>query len=147
MRKWARHPHPITAACHLEGRLHIRLSGAQSNVERAVAELGGESGDETIWPSLNDHQHPYFRREGVLWRLSVAPAAPVGDEGLIEWGGAQRWMYSDASDASVHDLAARMGGHARRQDERPRFDDALSLALKQAFDPRGILNRGDAHAD
>ena len=92
----------------------------------------------------------------ALWRLSLPQtAAPLGLDGaaLHEWGGAQRWLCSDAPAA----LAAR--APRRRPAAMPRSGspptgrngvftppepplDRIHRQLKRAFDPAGLFNPG-----
>jgi glycolate oxidase FAD binding subunit len=96
----------------------------------------------------------------ALWRLSVpAVAPPLALEGdtLVEWGGSQRWLFSDAPSASVRNAAAAAGGHAtlyRAQDKSPGVFGPLSEpltrihhGLKTAFDPDRVFNRGRQYPD
>ena len=91
-----------------------------------------------------------------MWRLSVPPAASaliLKGEQLIEWGGAQRWLKSDAANAAgIRGSVAAAGGHAtlyRGADKSVGVFHPLAPALvkihgrmKQAFDPAGIFNPG-----
>ena len=71
---------------------------------------------------------------------------------LIEWGGAQRWVKTSAAIEQVHNEVAKVGGHAtlfRGGDRNGDIFQPLSagieqlhVALKNAFDPKRILNRG-----
>jgi glycolate oxidase len=71
---------------------------------------------------------------------------------FIDWGGAQRWLVSDAPPETVRRLAQQRGGHAalfRRGDRCGERFHALSPPLmeihrnlKHAFDPAGIFNPG-----
>ena len=78
-----------------------------------------------------------------------------GSDTLIEWGGAQRWLYSDAPPAQIRELAARAGGHASMFRSARRAADSVDFlaplpaalerihrALKKSFDPAGIFNPG-----
>jgi len=91
----------------------------------------------------------------ALWRLSVPSVAPplaLEGDTLVEWGGAQRWLVSDAPAAAVRAAAVAAGGHAtlyRAQDKAPGVFAPLSAPvariqrqLKAAFDPDGVFNRG-----
>ena len=89
----------------------------------------------------------------TLWRLSVpqttAPLALPGDS-LVEWGGAQRWLCSQADAAEVRDAAAAVGGHATLFMGHERSAgvfaplksplDRIHRELKRAFDPDGVFN-------
>lgn len=149
---WAGQPLPITAACHVGERAYVRLSGAEAAVRAARQRLGGEviEAGAAFWQSVRELEHGFFKAPGVLWRLSLPPAAPVDLKlrQFIDWGGAQRWVVSDAE---LWDLAAAAGGHATciRGGRRDRVFQPLNPALlalhgrlKAAFDPRGILNPG-----
>ena len=74
VRGWARSSLPVTATCHLAGRLNVRISGADSPVQTAAASLGGERGGDALWKELRDRALPCFeRRPGrTLWE-SPAP--------------------------------------------------------------------------
>jgi glycolate oxidase FAD binding subunit len=91
----------------------------------------------------------------ALWRLSVpAVAPPLALEGdiLVEWGGAQRWLVSHASAATVRAAAATAGGHAtlyRARNKSPGVFAPLSAPLARiqrdlqtAFDPDRVFHRG-----
>jgi glycolate oxidase FAD binding subunit len=70
----------------------------------------------------------------------------------LEWGGAQRWLRSDEDGVTVRRLAMEVGGHAtlfrgkREEGEcfHPLSPTLMNLhrRLKQAFDPKGVLNPG-----
>jgi len=101
----------------------------------------------------------------ALWRISVAPAAgagvaaALGGEGFLDWGGGLVWLATRAPDADAAAVraavAAAGGGHAtllRAADAVraavPVFEPeppalaAISARVKDAFDPRRILNPG-----
>ena len=153
----AARPLPLSAACHLDGRLLIRLSGMREGVQSAINDIGGDVLDDAtaFWTQLREQQLPFFADERPLWRIAVAPAtAPLSLEGdtLLDWGGAQRWLKSDQPVATIRAITAAAGGHAtlfRGGDHggdvfQPLTAELLSLhqRLKQAFDPAGILNPG-----
>ena len=149
-------PVPIDASCHVDGRLFLRLSGSQPAVEIARRSLGGESLPEAekFWLDLRDRRHPFFGGDTPLWRLAVPASAPMlALEGtwLLEWGGGQRWVRTQAELDDVQRAAAKAGGHATLINGGtlvPVFHPlppallALHRRLKQAFDPHGILNPG-----
>ena len=91
--------------------------GTAGAVQAACEQLGGDSLEdgEGFWQALREHRHPFFREGTPLWRLSLAPdAAPAAIPGdwLYEWGGAQRWLKTEAPAQQVRELARRCGGHA-----------------------------------
>ena len=154
---WAGQPLPITASAWHVGRLTLRLSGAAAAVEAARKKLGGEevSNGSAFWVGVREQTHTFFCDAPALWRLSLPSTTPhinVHGSQLMEWGGAQRWLNSDASAADIRSAAERVGGHAtlfRGGDKSGGVFHPLAPAvmqvhrnLKAAFDPRGIFNPG-----
>ena len=155
--RWAAQPLPISATCHAVDRLWVRLSGTSSAVAAALEKLGGElvANQNQFWTDLREQRSEFFKSSLPLWRLSVPSiSAPMDLPGaqLIEWGGAQRWLLSDAPHETIRDAVAKIGGHATRFNNQ-RGDGAifqplapaiatLHRRLKSTFDPRGILNPG-----
>ena len=95
-----------------------------------------------------------------LWRISVPSATPplrLPGEPLIEWGGALRWLCSQADARTVREAARHAGGHAtlfRGGDKSVGVFQPLTPALmkihqelKREFDPQGIFNRGRMYQD
>ena len=156
MNNWSARPLPLSAACCDGKTLTLRLSGAGTAVNTAKASIGGEevNDGDRHWHSLREQQHPFFESELPLWRLSVPPATPhlsLPGKWLIDWGGAQRWLLSDAEPQQIWQAAAGAGGHAtlfRRGDSSEVYQPlpeplmALHRNLKRSFDPKGILNPG-----
>ena len=154
---WAGKPFPVTGACHEGGCLRVRLAGTDGGVAAAAAALGGDTVDDgDFWTALREQTLPFFARAGPpLWRMSVPPGAeltgPAGDT-LVDWGGALRWVRTDASAAEVRRAAERAGGHAtlfRGGDRTGEVFHPLGPAVrrlhervKAAFDPAGIFNCG-----
>jgi glycolate oxidase FAD binding subunit len=162
MNRWAGQPLPISASAWHDGVLRIRLSGAEPAVRAAASRLGGEKlGEaEAFWRGVREHTDRFFEGARPLWRLAVPSATPpIGLAGaqLVEWGGAQRWITSDAPAEAVRAAAKHAGGHAtlfRASDKSagafaPLDEVLLRLhrGLKAEFDPAGILNAGRLHAD
>jgi glycolate oxidase FAD binding subunit len=87
--------------------------------------------------------------------VAVKPATPpLNIEGswLLDWGGAQRWLYSDANTASIRQRAEAVGGHVtvfRGGTPADELFQPLPAALltihqrlKASFDPKNLFNRG-----
>ena len=156
MRDLARQPAPLSGVCHLDDRLYLRLSGNAASVAAWEKQIGGDGGAGAgFWQQLRDHKLAFFDDERPLWRLSLAPAGPrleCEQQVLIDWAGAQRWVYSNLDAGEIRDQAAKVGGHAilfRHGDgNTPVFHpldpvrERLHRGLKQTFDPDGILNPG-----
>jgi glycolate oxidase FAD binding subunit len=76
---------------------------------------------------------------------------------LIEWGGALRWLKSDAPTEKIRAAAAEPGGHAMLFRSPVRPSDPfhplpeplmqLHKRIKTAMDPYGIFNRGRMYAE
>jgi len=159
MNRRAAEPKPLSAACWIDGKLYLRLSGAHSAVAATAGYWGGEPLEyaEDHWQQLRDQQLPFFTAdaERPLWRFSVNPTArmPMLDgRWLIDWGGAQRWYRGEAEMAEMERLAAAGGGQVSlfrggdRSGEvmhtQPEALQRLQQRLKQAFDPDGLFNPG-----
>jgi glycolate oxidase FAD binding subunit len=139
--------------------LVLRLSGAKAAIAAAQQTIGGEEIDgDDFWLAIREQSNEFFTQSSVLWRLSVPSTAPpiaLGEQ-LIEWGGAQRWLRSDASVADIRAAAVKAGGHAtlfRGGDKSVGVFQPLAPAvgkihqnMKNAFDPDGIFNPGRMYA-
>lgn len=163
MNRWAGRPLPLSAACYEGGTLYLRLSGTESGLQAARASIGGAAlaDGAAFWESIREQRHGFFvQGDTPLWRLSVAPASPplpLPGDTLIDWGGAQRWLRSEAPAEPIREAVADLGGHAtlwRGTDRRgsvfmplPAGLMGLHRSLKQAFDPNRILNPGRMYPD
>jgi glycolate oxidase FAD binding subunit len=162
MNRWAGQPLPLSASAWQEGTLFLRLSGAEPGVRAAASRLGGDvvADAPAFWDGLREHRHRFFEGAEPLWRLAVpSTTAPLNLAGaqLIEWGGAQRWLRSDAPASEIREAAKRAGGHAtlfRAADKSagafaPLDGVLLRLhrALKAELDPAGIFNPGRLYAE
>lgn len=162
LNEWGGQPLPISASAWQDGSLLVRLSGAKAAIDAAQQKIGGQAVDapqaNSLWNSLRDQQNMFFISEhkaGGMWRLSVpsvtAPLDLPGEQ-LIEWGGAQRWLKTDANAATIRAAVGKAGGHATLfkggdKDAGVFHPLALVLAkihrnLKGGFDPAGIFNPG-----
>jgi len=154
MRAWARQPLPISAMCHLDNAMSVRLQGAESAVRSAVIRLGGEASiDADFWSRLDNHQHRFFQGDGTLLRQRPPPAQPLPENwsGLIEWAGAQRWQYQ------MEECSEPASGwlpfdhrFARAQCQAPGGNRLLGdyqQRLRRAFDPQQLFNPELGYAD
>lgn len=158
--RWAAQPLPLSASCHRDGRLWLRLSGANAAVSAARARLGGEEvpDADAFWASLRDQRHEFFAGNGPLWRLSLKSTTPPLALGptLIEWHGALRWVAAALDADRAHDAAKQGGGHATLYRGQQRTSGIQRLApavlalhkrLKQALDPNGVFGRRRLHPE
>lgn len=161
---WGGKPIPISACAWAGGDLSVRLSGAASAIRAAREAIGGELMEPEqapgFWQGIREQTEVFFRTDKPLWRLSVPSATPPlalpGDE-LIEWGGALRWLASNADARTIREAAAQAGGHAtlfRATDKSAGAFAPLAPALlnihrrlKHSFDPAGIFNPGRMYPD
>ncbi len=159
MNEWAGQPLPLSATAWHDGRLTVRLSGAEAAVRAARQKLGGEAvaDADAWWQSLREQTMAFYATASQLWRLSVKSTVPFTDLGgfqMIEWGGALRWLNAASvlDTATLREWAHENGGHATlfRSAARaagvfqPLQPALLSIhqRLKTTFDPAGIFNRG-----
>lgn len=160
MNRWCGESWPITGLAFDESWVFLRLAGAEAAVAAAAARLGGDPAADGpgFWERLKEQQDRFFRYPPLgarLWRLTVAPATPPIDlpgHWFYDWGGALRWLRTDAPAGAVFAAAERLGGHAtlfrgtpddgRVFQPLPPALKTLHRNLKQAFDPRGLFNPG-----
>lgn len=159
MNQWAGKPLPISATCHVNGELFVRLSGAESAVRAAQVKLGGEELSESgvFWQSVREQTHDFFQSIKPMWRLSIQSTAPpllLPGKQLMEWNGGLRWLLGDESVSAetIRKTAKNVGGHAilfrGNEPDIPVFHPldpgmmSIHRALKEKFDPSGIFNPG-----
>lgn len=179
LHRWGGQPLPINASCWVEDDGHallfVRLRGAVAAVEAACARMGGERlaqpQAQADWQACREQTLPFFRAphpDLSLWRLSVPQTAPVlqlagldASPSLVEWQGAQRWVWAKADQAvAVRAAAQAVGGHATlfspaREGDRvhgvftPLVEPLAGIhrRLKAEFDPAGVFNPGRLYAD
>lgn len=156
MNALAARPLPLSATCHYQGILYIRLSGTETAVASAQKTIGGTMVDgSSLWQEIREHTHAFFLGPKPLWRLSLPSTTPpleLPGTFLIDWGGAQRWLRADVEAKVIRAAAARNGGYATLFRGQKAGEEvfhplnptllALHRRLKAAFDPLGILNPG-----
>jgi glycolate dehydrogenase FAD-binding subunit len=155
-------PLPADGACYHGDHCYIRLSGSVQAVREARSKIPGDElpDADALWQALREHQLPFFHHRSTLYRVVVKPAtAPLHIEGawLLDWGGAQRWLYSDEDAVSIRHRVELAGGHVtvfrgdNNNDEifqpLPAPLMAIHRRLKNGFDPKNIFNRGRLYAE
>jgi glycolate oxidase FAD binding subunit len=166
--------------------LFVRLRGAVAAVQAASAKMRAQCGGSVMdnaqaqpdWALCRDLNLPFFAEKmpqwassepksnaentqsGLcLWRISLPQTAPPLDlphAQLIEWHGAQRWLWAGAADAlSIHAAALAANGYAtcfiaENDHNTLTFGKFSQLSpsvmhvhrqLKAQLDPQGIFNR------
>ncbi|MFZ3155177.1 glycolate oxidase subunit GlcE [Pseudomonas sp.] len=157
--EWGQQPIPLSAASHDGRALHLRLEGGEGSVAAARERLGGELLAASYWDELNEQRLEFFADTRPLWRLSLPNNCALLDlpgEQLIDWGGAQRWLKSDAAAALIRAVVGTLGGHATcfsaDHCDTPFQPLAAPLLryhrqLKALLDPQGIFNVGRLYAE
>jgi glycolate oxidase FAD binding subunit len=154
---WGQQPLPISAACHDGQALYLRLEGGEGSVTSAADRLGGEPLEDGYWADLREQRLSFFASPATLWRLALPSGSGELDlpgQQLIDWGGGQRWLTSDAAAEDIRQAVTRLGGHATRYRQGPAGFHPLPeplrryhLSLKQQLDPQGIFNPGRLYAE
>ncbi|WP_230404402.1 MULTISPECIES: glycolate oxidase subunit GlcE [Undibacterium] len=156
LNQWAGQPLPVSASCYHAGRLTVRLSGAAAAVQAAEQRLGGQiiRDDIDFWISVREQRHHFFIPDPdlCLWRLSLpssAPALSLRGKSMIEWGGAQRWLWTHEDVSKVRDMARHLGGHATMfryalSDTEvftplPQAIAKIEEGIRLAFDPHAVF--------
>jgi glycolate oxidase FAD binding subunit len=175
---WGGQPLPLNASTWHESVLYVRLRGAAAAVASAVDKMSAQAkaqgvthveeiSTNSLWTDVNEQRHSFFTNapsdQSCLWRLSVPQTAPelsmegVSSSTLIEWLGAQRWVWAPAtSAAAIRAAVAKVSGHATlfrvsAQGGEPdrqvgvmtplnEVQSRIQQSLKQQFDPAGIFN-------
>jgi len=154
-------PLPVDGACYHGEQLHIRLSGSEQAVKEARMKIPGEvqADADAFWQALREQQLPFFQKNdfpksGTLYRVMVKPATPalnIAGSWLLDWGSAQRWLYSSEDAVTIRRRAEAVGGHVTvfRGGTASEIFQPLPAALmamhqriKASFDPNNIFNRG-----
>ncbi|MBL0943865.1 MAG: glycolate oxidase subunit GlcE [Hydrogenophaga sp.] len=172
LHRWGGEPLPLNASRWQgeppQGQLLVRLRGAVAAVEAACNRLQREAGGVRLdtaqagadWAACRDHRLPFLAQAPSpahgLWRVSVpqttGPLLAAWPQ-LIEWQGAQRWLWAPPeAEREIRDAARAAGGHAQlfRQPATGaagvrRFDtpapalQTVMQRLRSAFDPHGVF--------
>lgn len=176
LHRWGGQPLPLNASCWVRDttapdapeRLFVRLRGAVAAVEAACERMlrelpEGQRMDNAQagadWAACREQALPFFRAPAPdlgLWRLSVPQTAPVLDlpwPQMVEWQGAQRWLWAPVTEASrIRAATAAAQGHASlfrapvsgaggvaRFDAESAAIRTISQRLRSAFDPAGVF--------
>ena len=145
-------PYPVDGACHDGERVHLRISGSEQAVKDALRKIPGEAlpDAEAFWRGLREQELPFFQRGGTLCRIAVKPStSPLHINGLwlLDWGGAQRWLYSDEDIQTIRHRVGLAGGHVTafrngsNETPLPAPLRALHQRIKASFDPHDLFNR------
>ena len=162
--QWRPTPLPLSASCFYEDCLYIRLSGGIRATTAFSEKIDGDvlPNADSFWQVIRNQQHEFFNTlDKPLWRLSFPPATPalrrLESETLIEWNGAQYWLYSNAPTNIIRDIATKHQGHATLiKGNRPGVNYfhplpqgsiTIQKRLKQNLDPHGIFSSGRLYKD
>jgi glycolate dehydrogenase FAD-binding subunit len=155
-------PYPVDGACYHDDKCYVRISGSAQAVREARNKIPGDviHDADAFWHGLREHELPFFdssprKEKAALFRITVKPATPplhIEGSWLLDWGGAQRWLYSDEDIAAIRHRVELAGGYVTvfrggdRNDEifQPLSAPLLTIhqRLKAGFDPKNIFNRG-----
>ncbi len=149
-------PYPVDAACYDGEHCHVRISGSVQAVKEARGKIAGVvlDNEDTFWHKLREHHLPYFQHRSTLYRIMVRPATPplaIKGSWLLDWGGSQRWLYSDEDYDTIRHQVELAGGHVTvfrtQHNSLPRLHPlpdamlALHQRLRASFDPHLLFNR------
>ncbi len=167
-------PHPVDGACYHGDHCYVRISGSAQAVKEARNKIPGDvmPDADAFWHALREHELPFFRHSSTLYRIMVKPATPplpIEGSWLLDWGGAQRWLYSHEDIATIRHRVELAGGYVTvfRSDDRPNETSqqpeifqplqifqplpgpllTIHQRLKASFDPKNIFNRGRLYAE
>lgn len=152
---------PLTAASFDGEAVNLRLSGTPNAVKAAQKKIAGDVLEfgESYWREVREQKHYFFQQSMPLWRISVAPSTlplPLQGQWFFDWGGAQRWLFSDMLPADIRAATAAEGGHATLFKNKdyysgityapvfhplPKAIAKIHQNLKKVFDPNNILNK------
>ncbi len=177
LHRWGGQPLPVNASCWVKDDtqpsapelLFVRLRGAVAAVDAACERMAREAGGTRMdnaragpdWADCRDQRLPFFKAPSAglgLWRLAVPQTAPVLDlpwAQLIEWQGAQRWLWAPVGAATeIRAATAAVKGHATlfragsggaagvaRFDAQSPAIEAITRRLRAEFDPHRVFGQ------
>ena len=144
---------PVSAACWLGGQAYLRLSGNADRVRLVAKQLKSAQGagedDPSLWARLDGRQHGLFAGQGdcLAFSCEAGEALRQGYD-WIAWGGAQRWLCTDAP-SLAEDCGLAWVRHAASATDTGEVFSPLPAALmqihsalKSTFDPGRVFNPG-----
>ncbi|CAA6825127.1 MAG: Glycolate dehydrogenase (EC, FAD-binding subunit GlcE [uncultured Thiotrichaceae bacterium] len=148
---------PISATCHVDEEVHIRLAGSNTHINHLIEKKHWHcmDGADAFWESIRNQTHTFFSdSDKPLWRMSVAaassPSVQLDNHQLVEWGGALRWIKSKSPPNVIQGVAKKRDGEAILFNGEMAGVDAfpspekimfeLHERLKRKLDPKGIFN-------
>jgi len=170
IQQWLKQGLPVSASCHTNNTLYIRLSSTASAVNASANTIkklfNCEEINNDFWLSIKNQSHDFFSTKNLnnnqrLWRCSHQTNTPIygtddNNNQLIEWHGALRWVKSSET---LYNTAETHSGHASLypiNQNNTHTDIFQPLAkplikiqqrMKLAFDPENILNAGRLYTD
>jgi glycolate oxidase FAD binding subunit len=168
IQRWLKQGLPISASCHFNNILTLRLSSTHSAVKKSASLINASFDTEEVshafWLGKKNQNHAFFSTETLaennnLWRCSHQTHTELyGDTAnqLTEWNGALRWLKSGKelySDAEQHNGHATLYPINKKSQPTNIFhplqpgSTKIQQRLKQAFDPENILNPGRLYSN
>jgi glycolate oxidase FAD binding subunit len=166
IQQWIKLGLPVSASCYYKSTIYIRLNSTQSAVAQSVnfikKSFKTEEIDDLFWLDIKNQTHDFFTDSVAvpprkLWRCSHQSTTEFyadTEPQLIEWHGALRWIQSHNE---LHTTADQHHGHATRYPLHGNSENLfqpltpglfkLHKRLKQAFDPKNILNPTRLYSD
>jgi len=160
IRQWIKQGLPISASCHYQNTLYLRLSSTSSAVKQSHKTISNahtcEEIDNNFWLDIKNQHHAFFNKSN-LWRFSHRNAAELlnnYDEVMSEWNGALTWVNTCDD---MHHFAKQHEANATRYSLNNNTKDIfqplqpglikIHKNLKQAFDPENIFNSGRLYSE
>lgn len=162
--QWRPMPIPVSATCYYDDCLYVRLSGGKKSLSMFRTQMAGDELSEagSFWRAIANQTHEFFHEtDKPLWRLSLPPSTPIisrlEENSMIEWNGAQRWLYSNAPAHIIRSIALKHNGHVTLfKGELPGVNKFMPLSaglttlhqrLKQQLDPHNVFGTGRLYRD